>query len=147
MFNESNLNGDGSIDESVRSPSEDSGMTKTYRKIKDHNNKSGNSANHWPYLTLMDDLMADKPSITPVAVCSFTVKKKLYPKVVVEVAVVIIWIMKQTKKAKSTPASHSIAAFEDRSMKSEQNKERRFKDFMGFKAQKAEGLISTKNDL
>ncbi|KAK9873292.1 hypothetical protein WA026_021781 [Henosepilachna vigintioctopunctata] len=51
------------------------------------------------------------------------------------------------EKAKSTPASHSIAAFEERSMKSEQNKERRFKDFLAFKAQKAEGLISTKNEL
>ncbi|KAK9881388.1 hypothetical protein WA026_016278 [Henosepilachna vigintioctopunctata] len=73
------------------------GMKKTYKKTKDHNNKSGNSAKHWPYLTLMDDLMG-----------------------------------------KSTPASNLIAAFEDRLKKSEENKERRFKEFMTFKAQKAE---------
>lgn len=42
------------------------------------------------------------------------------------------------KKAKSTPASHLIAAFEERLIKNEQNKERRFKEFMAFKAQKAE---------
>lgn len=29
-----------------------SGMKKTYKKVKDHNNKSGNSAKHWPYLTV-----------------------------------------------------------------------------------------------
>ncbi|XP_074102732.1 uncharacterized protein LOC141529888 [Cotesia typhae] len=50
-----------------------SGMKKTYKKIKDHNNKSGNSAKHWPYLTLMDDLMGDKPFISPLATCSSTV--------------------------------------------------------------------------
>ncbi|XP_074114033.1 uncharacterized protein LOC141537097 [Cotesia typhae] len=53
-----------------------SGMKKTYKKIKDHNNKSGNSAKHWPYLTLMDELMGDKPFISPLATCSSTGKKK-----------------------------------------------------------------------
>lgn len=29
-----------------------SGMKKKYKKIKDHNNKSGNSAKNWPYTTV-----------------------------------------------------------------------------------------------
>ncbi|XP_044732246.1 uncharacterized protein LOC123295095 [Chrysoperla carnea] len=193
---ETNVNGDGSIDESVRSPSEDSafkwpheailllldenqkrkidfnsgkisqkklwldisaelkshghnitgpqclskfsGMKKTYKKTKDHNNKSGNSAKHWPYLTLMDDLMGGKPSITPVAVCSSTGNKRNLSESCGSSSNNDVDNEANRKKAKSTPASHLIAAFEERLMKSEQNKERRFKEFMAFKAQKAE---------
>lgn len=42
------------------------------------------------------------------------------------------------KKAKTSPANNLIAALQERFMKSEENKERRFKEFMALKAQKAE---------
>ncbi|XP_074099452.1 uncharacterized protein LOC141527724 isoform X1 [Cotesia typhae] len=114
-------------------------MKKTYKKTKDHNNKSGNSAKHWPYLTLMDDLMGDKPFITPVATCSSTGKKRtLSESSCGSSSSNDLDNEANQKKAKSTPASHLIAAFEERSMKSEENKERRFKEFMVFKAKKAE---------
>ncbi|CAD6217088.1 GSCOCG00004664001-RA-CDS [Cotesia congregata] len=74
-------------------------MKKTYKKIKDHNNKSGNSAKHWPYLTLMDDLMGDKPFISPLATCSSTGKKKgHYLNAVMKVAQVVMRIILQPKK-------------------------------------------------
>ncbi|KAK9891726.1 hypothetical protein WA026_016522 [Henosepilachna vigintioctopunctata] len=114
-----------------------SGMKKTYKKTKDHNNKSGNSAKHWPYLTLMDDLMGDKPSITPVAVCSSTGKKRVLSESSCGSSSSDLDNEAKRKKGKSTPASNLIAAFEDRLKKSEENKERRFKEFMAFKAQKA----------
>ncbi|CAD6225849.1 GSCOCG00005756001-RA-CDS [Cotesia congregata] len=82
------------------SPSKFSGMKKTYKKIKYHNNKSGNSAKHWPYLTLMDDLMGDKPFISPLATCSSTGKKKKghYLNAVMKVAQVVMRIILQPKK-------------------------------------------------
>lgn len=46
------------------------GLKKTYKKIKDHNNKSGNNRRNWEYLHIMDNFMSRRPEITPPAVCS-----------------------------------------------------------------------------
>ncbi|KAK9876213.1 hypothetical protein WA026_012514, partial [Henosepilachna vigintioctopunctata] len=115
-----------------------SGMKKTYKKNKDHNNKSGNFAKHWPYFTLMDDLMGDKPSITPVAVCSSTGKKRTLSESSCGSSSTDLDNEANRKKGRSTPASNLLAAFEDGMKKREENKERRFKEFMAFKAQRAE---------
>ncbi|XP_026476419.1 trihelix transcription factor GTL1-like [Ctenocephalides felis] len=117
-----------------------SGMKKTYKKIRDHNNKSGNSAKHRPYLTvrLIDDLIENKPSITPVSTCSSTGKKRTLSEASCgSSSSSNMDIEANRKKAKSTPASDLIAALEERSRISEENEDRRFREYMAFKEQKA----------
>ncbi|KAK9885957.1 hypothetical protein WA026_013833 [Henosepilachna vigintioctopunctata] len=85
----------------------------------------------------MDDLMGDKPSITHVAVCSATGKKRTLSESSCGSSSSDLDNEANRKKAKSTPTSLLIAAIEDRLKKSEENKERRFKEYMAFEAQKA----------
>lgn len=46
------------------------GLKKTYKKIKDHNNKSGNESKKWQFFNAMDSFMGKKPEVEPVATCS-----------------------------------------------------------------------------
>lgn len=46
------------------------GLKKTYKNIKDSNNKSGNKANKWEFFYAMDCFMSKKPEVAPLAVCS-----------------------------------------------------------------------------
>lgn len=51
------------------------GLKRTYKSIKDHNNKSGNGTRTWPYFTLLDGLLGVKPYISPIATVSSTGKR------------------------------------------------------------------------
>ncbi|KAK0167676.1 hypothetical protein PV328_012438, partial [Microctonus aethiopoides] len=121
-----------------------SGMKKTYKKIKDHNNKSGNSAKNWPYTTLMDDLMKDKPSIALVSTCTSTGKKRTLSESSGESSTSYSDNSAIRKKEKITPANEILSKLEERSKKNEENKERRFKEFMAFKARKVEEALEYK---
>lgn len=46
------------------------GLKKTYKKIKDHNNKTGNSPQKWPFFAAIDSFLSTKPEVNPVATCS-----------------------------------------------------------------------------
>ncbi|KAK0071162.1 hypothetical protein PV326_001597, partial [Microctonus aethiopoides] len=102
----------------------------------DHNNKSGNSAKNWPYTTLMDDLMKDKPSIAPVSTCTSTGKKRTLLESSGESSTSYSDNLAIRKKEKITPANQILSKLEERSIKNEENKERRFKEFMAFTARK-----------
>ncbi|XP_067203845.1 uncharacterized protein [Linepithema humile] len=45
-------------------------LKRTYKQIKDHNNKSGNSRKTWEYLDAMDELCGTKPWIEPISTAS-----------------------------------------------------------------------------
>ncbi|CAH1170822.1 unnamed protein product [Phaedon cochleariae] len=45
-------------------------LKKTYKAIKDHNNKSGNDRKTWQYFNIMDDIFSKKAWCMPVAVAS-----------------------------------------------------------------------------
>ncbi|XP_071652596.1 uncharacterized protein [Temnothorax longispinosus] len=47
-------------------------MKRTYKSIKDHNNKSGNDKRSWKYFELMDNLLGKKPSMRPLSTISST---------------------------------------------------------------------------
>ncbi|KAF5281932.1 hypothetical protein FQR65_LT14458 [Abscondita terminalis] len=49
-----------------------SSLKRTYKSIKDHNNKSGNSTRTWPYFSLMDDLLHSLPFMKPLSTASST---------------------------------------------------------------------------
>ncbi|KAH0563771.1 hypothetical protein KQX54_006233 [Cotesia glomerata] len=125
------------------------GIKKTYKNIKDHNNKSGNSAKHWPYLTIMDDLMGDKPFISPVATCSSTGKKKRTSSECSTESSTSSDLenLVNQKKAKITPANQLLTALQERAMKNEESKERRFKEFMPLKLKRQRMLFNTKKRL
>ncbi|KAL1510051.1 hypothetical protein ABEB36_004707 [Hypothenemus hampei] len=46
------------------------GLLDMYKKVKTHNDKSGNSRKDWPHFEAMDNLLAKKPEINPVVTCS-----------------------------------------------------------------------------
>lgn len=46
------------------------GLKKTYKKIKDHNNHTGNGRKTWEFYKAIDSFMGNKPEITPFATCS-----------------------------------------------------------------------------
>lgn len=48
------------------------GLKKTYKKVKDHNSKSGNEKRTWEFFKVIDDFMAKRPEIVPPAVCNST---------------------------------------------------------------------------
>lgn len=52
-----------------------SGLKRTYKAVKDHNNKSGNGTRLWPYLSHMDNLLGSKPFMSPVSTVSSTGKR------------------------------------------------------------------------
>ncbi|TGZ46714.1 Uncharacterized protein DBV15_11963 [Temnothorax longispinosus] len=52
-----------------------SGLKRTYKAVKDHNNKSGNGTRSWPYFSHMDTLLGEKPFMSPVSIVSSTGKK------------------------------------------------------------------------
>ncbi|EGI63034.1 PREDICTED: uncharacterized protein LOC105148519 [Acromyrmex echinatior] len=41
------------------------GLKKTYKNVKDYNNKSGNNKRTWPYFE-MDEIFRQKPWVTPI---------------------------------------------------------------------------------
>ncbi|KAM0736902.1 hypothetical protein ACS0PU_006551 [Formica fusca] len=43
-------------------------MKRTYKVIKDHNNKSGNNTRKWEYFDLMDKIFNKKPWVEPLSV-------------------------------------------------------------------------------
>ncbi|KAL1516475.1 hypothetical protein ABEB36_000384 [Hypothenemus hampei] len=45
-------------------------LVETYKKIKAHNEKSGNNHKEWPYFEAMDNVLAKKPEINPLVKCS-----------------------------------------------------------------------------
>ncbi|KAL1496972.1 hypothetical protein ABEB36_008013 [Hypothenemus hampei] len=45
------------------------GMKKTFKRIKDENNRSGNSPVKWEFFNAMDSFMRKRPEITPIATC------------------------------------------------------------------------------
>lgn len=51
------------------------GLKKTFKSVKDHNNKSGNGTKSWPYFDLLDGLIGAKPFMNPVATVSSTGKR------------------------------------------------------------------------
>lgn len=53
-----------------------SGLKRTYKSIKYHNNKSGNGLKTWPYFNLMDSLIGSKLYMNPVATVSSTGKRQ-----------------------------------------------------------------------
>ncbi|CAH1110697.1 unnamed protein product [Psylliodes chrysocephalus] len=46
------------------------GLKKTYKKIKDLNNTTGNKPKKWEFYYVMDNLLGNKPEVIPQAVCS-----------------------------------------------------------------------------
>ncbi|XP_067208246.1 uncharacterized protein [Linepithema humile] len=52
-----------------------SGLKRTYKAVKDHNNKSGNGTQSWPYFSHMDTLLGSKPFMSPVTTISSTGKR------------------------------------------------------------------------
>lgn len=50
---------------------------KTYKKIKDSNNKTGNSISKWEFFNAMDNMLGKKTEVEPVAVCNSTTRKKV----------------------------------------------------------------------
>ncbi|KAL6421085.1 hypothetical protein ACFW04_013603 [Cataglyphis niger] len=46
------------------------GMKRTFKSIKDHNCKSGNSPQSWPYTEVMESLLGEKPFMNPIALAS-----------------------------------------------------------------------------
>ncbi|XP_074108697.1 uncharacterized protein LOC141533612 [Cotesia typhae] len=124
-----------------------SGLKRTYKKIKDHNNKSGNSAKTWPYFTLMDDLLGAKPNITPTATCSLTGKRTRSNSTcssvsseneLDETATIV-------KKSKSKqPINKLLDVLEERSSIQETNKDCRFRELLEFKERKMEENLELK---
>ncbi|XP_071576844.1 uncharacterized protein [Temnothorax nylanderi] len=54
-----------------------SGLKRTYKAVKDHNNKSGNGTRSWTYFSHMDTLLGEKPFMSPVSIVSSTGKRTL----------------------------------------------------------------------
>ena len=46
------------------------GLKSMYKKIKYHNNTSGNSSKNWEYYDEMDEILHKRPEINPPATCS-----------------------------------------------------------------------------
>ncbi|XP_024888796.1 uncharacterized protein LOC112465467 [Temnothorax curvispinosus] len=46
------------------------GMKRTYKSIKDHNAKSGNNPRTWPYMSVMESLLGERPFMSPPAIAS-----------------------------------------------------------------------------
>lgn len=109
------------------------GLKKTYKNIKDHNSKSGNSAKHWSYFTLMDNLLVEKPYISPVATCSSTGKntRKLSESSSSGSSdVEKVDCVKKRKKASINNIMEKLEAF---AKKNEDDRERHFNQYMAFK--------------
>ncbi|XP_077255279.1 uncharacterized protein LOC143893606 isoform X1 [Temnothorax americanus] len=47
-------------------------MKRIYKNVKDHNNKSGNNKRTWKYYDVMENLLGEKPYITPMSTISST---------------------------------------------------------------------------
>ncbi|KAB0803813.1 hypothetical protein PPYR_00783 [Photinus pyralis] len=45
-------------------------LKRQYKKIKDHNKRSGSNRTDWPYLEIMDDLFGSKPWVEPLSTAS-----------------------------------------------------------------------------
>lgn len=45
-------------------------MKRTYKSIKDHNSKSGNNPKAWPYMSIMESLLDERPFMSPPAIAS-----------------------------------------------------------------------------
>nr|XP_012216362.1 PREDICTED: uncharacterized protein LOC105668519 [Linepithema humile] len=56
-----------------------SGLKRTYKTVKDHNNKSGNGTRKWPFLSHMENLLGSKPFMSPVSTISSTGKGSQSP--------------------------------------------------------------------
>lgn len=54
------------------------GLKRTYKKIKDHNNRTGNNAKKWDFFAAIDAFMGKKPEIQPIAVCSSSQGLKIH---------------------------------------------------------------------
>ncbi|CAG9773217.1 unnamed protein product [Ceutorhynchus assimilis] len=52
------------------------GLKRTYKTIKDHNNKSGNDRRIWEFFAAIDSFLSKKPEIEPLSICS-TITNKL----------------------------------------------------------------------
>ncbi|XP_018360094.1 PREDICTED: trihelix transcription factor GTL1-like [Trachymyrmex cornetzi] len=48
------------------------GLLKIYKDIKEHNSSSGRNRKRWEYFEVMNEMLHNKPEITPVATCSNT---------------------------------------------------------------------------
>ncbi|KAL6420746.1 hypothetical protein ACFW04_013866 [Cataglyphis niger] len=48
------------------------GMKRTFKSIRDHNSKSGNSPRSWPYTEVMESLLGEKPFMNPVTLPSLS---------------------------------------------------------------------------
>lgn len=44
------------------------GLKKTFKKINDHNNKSGNDRKYWEYFSIMENIIGKKPEVNPFAI-------------------------------------------------------------------------------
>jgi len=114
------------------------GLKRTYKGIKDHNGKSGNGTKYWPYFDLLDDLMHDKPCITPIATASSTAKR-FQPES--ESASDTSISSNHPKKKTNSPIDKVVMAIEENRRIVEENREKRHREKMEQKNE-ALGLLA-----
>lgn len=110
-----------------------SGLKRTYKNIKDHNNKSGNGLKTWPYFNLMDSLIGSKPYMSPVATASSSKRDEPEPNTLLNVNE----DHPRKKPNHTAPVDKVLSAIEKIRKLTEESKERRHKEKM---EQKKEAL-------
>ncbi|XP_071574567.1 uncharacterized protein [Temnothorax nylanderi] len=66
------LNNEGYIVTAKQCTTRVNTMKRTYKNVKDHNNKSGNNKRTWKYYDVMENLLGEKPYMTPMSTISST---------------------------------------------------------------------------
>ncbi|CAD6240989.1 GSCOCG00009045001-RA-CDS [Cotesia congregata] len=120
-------------------------IEKTDKNIEDHNNESRESTNQLSHSTFMDDdQVEDERPISSAGTCSLTGSKVRTSSESSDESSRSIPCNSDSddssteERIKNSPMGRLLTLIEERSKISEDNKERRFRELMAFKAQKAE---------
>lgn len=107
-----------------------SGLKRTYKSIKDHNNKSGNGPRTWTYFNIMDSVIGSKPYMQPIATISSTGEQNFSANVSSET----LSSEPPKKKLRQLPTVEKVVlAMEQHKTTDEQNRERRHREKMDQK--------------
>jgi len=107
-----------------------SGFKRTYKSIKDHNNKSGNGPRTWTYFNTMDSVIGSKPYMQPIATISSTGEQNFSANVSSET--LSSEPLKKKLRQLST-VDKVVLAMEQHTTRNEENRERRHREKMDQK--------------
>ncbi|KYN06787.1 hypothetical protein ALC62_02268 [Cyphomyrmex costatus] len=101
-------------------------LKKTYKSVKDHNNKSGNDRKSWQFFEIMDEIFSKKAWCAPVAIASSSGLSKTHEKEIILNLIVNVQLPSRSKQNMSTLLAKRLRQKEEH----EEAKKKRHKDRM-----------------